>query len=46
MYRMGEYKKGLPYAKDAAMVVNKGKDPDQNNTYALLAEKALPKNNM
>ena len=43
MYRMGEYKKGLPYAKDAAMVVNKGKDPDQNNTYALLAEKALPK---
>jgi thiol-disulfide isomerase/thioredoxin len=43
MYRMGEYKKGLPYAKDAAMVVNKGKDPDQNNTYALLAEKTLPK---
>ena len=43
MYRMGEYKKGLSYAKDAAMVVNKGKDPDQNNTYALLAEKALPK---
>jgi len=43
MYRMGEYKKGLPYAKDAAMVVNKGKDPEQNNTYALLAEKTLPK---
>ena len=43
MYRMGEYKKGLPYAKDAALVVNKGKDPDQNNTYALLAEKTLPK---
>ena len=43
MYRMGEYKKGFPYAKDAAMVVNKGKDPDQNNTYALLAEKTLPK---
>src|SRR5258705_7670909 len=43
MYRMSEYKKGLSYAKDAAMVVNKGKDPDQNNTYALLAEKTLPK---
>ena len=43
MYRKGEYKKGLPYAKDAAMVVNEGKDPDQNNTYALLAEKTLPK---
>lgn len=43
MYRMGEYKKGFPYAKDAAMVVNNGKDADQNNTYALLAEKVLPK---
>ena len=43
MYRKGEYKKGLPYAKDAAMVVNEGRDPDQNNTYALLAEKTLPK---
>ncbi|HMK16936.1 MAG TPA: redoxin domain-containing protein [Chitinophagaceae bacterium] len=43
MYRKSEYKKGLGYAKDAAMVVNKGKDPDQNNTYALLAEKTLPK---
>jgi thiol-disulfide isomerase/thioredoxin len=43
LYRKGEYKKGLPYAKEAAMVVNSGKDPDQNNTYALLAEKALSK---
>lgn len=43
MYRMGDYKKGLPYAKDAALIINNGKDPDQNNTYALLAEKALPK---
>ena len=42
MYRMGEYKKGLTYANDAALVINKGKDADQNNTYALLAEKALP----
>lgn len=42
MYRMGQYKKGLPYAKEAAMVIHKGADPEQNNTYALLAEKALP----
>jgi peroxiredoxin len=42
MYRMGQYKKGYPYAKDAAFTVNKGKDADQNNTYALLAEKVLP----
>jgi thiol-disulfide isomerase/thioredoxin len=43
MYRMGEYKKGFPFAKDAAIVVNNGKDAGQNNTYALLAEKVLPK---
>ena len=42
MYRMGQYKKGLPYAKDAAIVINKGKSADENNTYALLAEKTLP----
>lgn len=42
MYRLGEYKKGLPYAKDAAILIGKGKDADMNNTYALLAEKALP----
>jgi thiol-disulfide isomerase/thioredoxin len=43
MYRMGDYKKGLPYAKDAAIIISSGKDADQNNTYALLAEKSLPK---
>ena len=43
LYRKGDYKNGLAIAKDAAIVVNKGKDADQNNTYALLAEKALPK---
>ena len=43
MYRMGNYKKGLPYAKEAAILINKGKDPEQNNAYALLAEKSLPK---
>lgn len=44
MYRMGEYKKGLPYTKDAALTIHKSNDPEQNNTYALLAEKALPVN--
>jgi len=43
LYRMGEYKKGLLYAKDAAIVVSKGENPDHNNTYALLAEKVLPR---
>ena len=42
LYRMGQYKKGLPFAKDAAILINKGKDPDLNNTYALLAEKVIP----
>lgn len=42
MYRMGQYKKGFPYAKEAAMVIHKGADAEQNNTYALLAEKVLP----
>lgn len=42
MYRLGHYKKGLPFAREAALVIQKGKDAEQNNTYALLAEKALP----
>lgn len=42
LYRMGKYKKGFPYAKDAAIIINKGKSADENNTYALLAEKVLP----
>lgn len=42
MHRLGQDKKGLPYAKEAAITINKGKDADQNNTYALLAEKVLP----
>lgn len=42
LYRMGEYKKGLSFAKESALLINKGKDADQNNTYALLAEKTLP----
>lgn len=41
LYRMGKYKEGLKYAKQAAIDVHKGKDVDQNLTYALLAEKVL-----
>ena len=40
-YKLGNYKKGLPYAEEAAMKILKGEDADQNNTYALLASKAL-----
>ncbi len=43
MFRMGEYKKGLPYAKEAALLINNGKSADLNNTYSLLAEKVLPR---
>lgn len=43
LYRMGEFKKGLPYAKDAAVTLGQGKNAERNNTYALLAEKTLPK---
>lgn len=42
LYRAGKYKQGLEYAKEASQTIGKGLDPDQNNTYALLAEKALP----
>jgi len=42
MYGQGKYKKGLQYAKDAAILIEKGQNPEENNTYALLAEKALP----
>lgn len=41
-YKEGNYKKGLPYSEDAALKIHKGKTADGNNTYALLAEKALP----
>jgi thiol-disulfide isomerase/thioredoxin len=42
MYKLGKYKKGLPYAREAAIAILKGQDADQNNTYALLAEKVVP----
>ena len=40
-YKLGNYKKGLPYSEEAALKIAKGKSADENNTYALLAEKAL-----
>lgn len=42
LYKLGKYKKGFPYAKDAAVVIREGKSADENNTYSLLAEKVLP----
>lgn len=42
LYKNGNYDKGFPIAEEAAIKINKGKDADLNNTYALLAEKALP----
>ena len=39
LYKLGEYKAGLPYAKEAASI-RKLKDPEYNERYALLLEKA------
>lgn len=41
LYRLGNYKKALPYAKESALTINNGNKADLNNTYALIAEKAL-----
>ncbi|MDQ2719973.1 MAG: TlpA family protein disulfide reductase [Bacteroidota bacterium] len=38
-YKLGNYKKGFPYTKEAALEIGKGQEADENNTYALLAEK-------
>jgi peroxiredoxin len=40
-YKLGNYKKGFPFAEDAALKIGEGKSADENNTYALLAEKSL-----
>lgn len=40
-YKLKNYKKGFPYADEAALKIQGGKDPDQNGTYALLAEKQI-----
>lgn len=42
LYRLGNYKKGFPYAQEAALTIGEGKNATTNNTYALLAEKVLP----
>ena len=42
LYRKGEYKKALPYTRDATIKINKGNSTDLNNTYSLVAEKTLP----
>jgi thiol-disulfide isomerase/thioredoxin len=39
LYNTGEYKAGLPYAKDGA-TFNKLKDPEYNERYAMLLEKS------
>ncbi len=43
-YKLGNYKKGLPYAEEGALKIMKSENADQNNTYALLASKVLPAN--
>ena len=40
-YKLDNYKKGFPYAQDAAIKIAKSQNADENNTYALLAEKVL-----
>ena len=40
LYRMGQYKKALPYTTEATYTINKGLNADNNNTYALVAERA------
>lgn len=40
LYRIGNYKKALQYAKEAN-VITKGESADHNMTYALIAEKAM-----
>lgn len=41
LYKLGEYKEGYKYAKEAA-TINELKDPENNERYAMLAEKVLP----
>jgi thiol-disulfide isomerase/thioredoxin len=40
-YKLGNYKKGFPYAKEATLRIKEGKNTVHNNTYALLAAKVL-----
>ena len=41
-YKLGNYKKGFPYAQEATLKIKGGKNATHNNTYALLAAKVLP----
>jgi len=40
-YKLGNYKKGFPYAQEATFKIKEGKNATHNNTYALLAAKVL-----
>lgn len=40
LYKLGDYKNGYTYAKEAA-IINKLKGPEYNERYAMLAEKVL-----
>ncbi|MCX6285869.1 MAG: TlpA disulfide reductase family protein [Bacteroidetes bacterium] len=40
-YKLGNYSKGFPFSEEAALKISQGQDADQNNTFALLAEKVL-----
>lgn len=40
-YKLGNYKAGFPFAKEAAIDITGGKDAGLNKTYVLLAEKVL-----
>src|SRR5690606_16021956 len=41
LFKNGKYKNGYAIAKESAIDLLKGEDAEQNNTYALLAEKVL-----
>lgn len=41
LYKLGEYKDGLAYAQIAAIDLMAGTNTDENNTYALLAQRVL-----
>ncbi|MBS1758705.1 MAG: redoxin domain-containing protein [Bacteroidetes bacterium] len=39
LYKKGDYKKALPFATEAAITLNNGKEKDINTTYALIVSK-------
>lgn len=40
-YRLGNYKAGYPYAREAALDIQEGKNADFNKTYVLLAKEVV-----